>query len=144
MIKISPDEIVIQLRKLIKKIEQTGTLLESSEITRSQIRIIFPIIHDEQGYSMKELCEISGNDKAFVSRTIAEVESKGLIERDKATDSNERNYKIILSKKGKEFVAAQKLKIQQTKIKMLNGVTKDELEIFIRILDKLAGSDGIQ
>ncbi len=93
---------------------------------------------------MKELSEISWKDKAFVSRTIAEVESKGLIERDKVADSNERNYKIILSKKGKEFVVTQKKKIQKSTSKMLNGVTEDEIEIFVSILDKLAGKDAMQ
>lgn len=140
----SPDEIAILLRKLIRKIEQAGALMEMSEIKRSQLRIIFPIIREGKGYSMRELCEISGCDKAFVSRTIADVEYKGLIERDKATDSNERNYKIMLSEKGKELFAAQKHKAELMSAKMLNGVTVEELKIFVDILSRLAGnSDGL-
>ena len=55
----------------------------------------------EEGLTSTELCDICDKDKAAVSRIIAEMEEKGLIEREK---KNVRTYrsKIVLTEKGKE------------------------------------------
>jgi len=133
---LSPEEIVIRLKKLIKRIEHFDWEFKDIGITRSQIRIIFPIIKDGCGYSMHELSELTGVDKALVSRTIADLEGKGYVERCKKTE-NERNYKIILSEKGREFCEVQRAKVKELSGKWLNGVTKDEFFQFFNVLDRL-------
>ena len=133
----TPEELVIRLKKLVKKIEQSYKHFENPLISRSQARIIFPIVKDQQGYSIQELSDILSVDKALVSRTVADLEKKGVVQRDKAASSNERNYKIILAKKGNELLSEHKKKAKEFSDIQLNGLTKDELFAFHDVLCRL-------
>ena len=55
----------------------------------------------EEGLTPTELCEICEKDKAAVSRIIAEMEEKGLVEKEKDGKKIYR-AKITLTEKGKE------------------------------------------
>lgn len=131
------EDVVIRLKMLIKKIEQTHGFLDDLEISRGQFRVIFPIVRDCKGYTMNELGEKMGIDKALVSRTIADLESKGFVERDKEAGSNERNYNILLSRKGKEFFEKQMAKMKELNGDLLNNVTRDEFVTFVSVLNRL-------
>ena len=133
----SPDEIIIKLKKLIKKIEHGQTETECGGVTHAQVRIVFPIIRDGKGYSMQELSETVGVDKALVSRTITHLEDKGFVERDKKEGSIERNYKILLTEKGRRFFAEKKAQVKETFKKRFGDITMEELRIFKKVLDKL-------
>jgi len=134
---MTPEEVIVKLRRLIKKIENICAEIDRSEITQSQMRVIFPIVRDGCGYSMQELSEIACVDKALVSRAISDLEAKGIVERDKEQGSTERNYKIILSQRGEEFFAKQKEKADQLKKRWFSDVTEDEMCDFVRTLNKL-------
>ena len=54
-----------------------------------------------EGLTSKELCEVCDKDKAAVSRIIAEMEEKGLVQRDR-TGVRAYRSKITLTEKGKE------------------------------------------
>lgn len=56
----------------------------------------------KDGLTSAQLCELCDKDKAAVSRIIAEMEEKGLIERDR---TNPRGYraKIVLTEKGTDI-----------------------------------------
>lgn len=53
----------------------------------------------EEGLTSAQLCEICDKDKAAVSRIVAEMEEKGLVERE---NKNKYRSRIILTEKGKE------------------------------------------
>ena len=55
----------------------------------------------EEGLTSTELCEICDKDKAAVSRIIAEMEEKGLVQREKKAVRSYRS-KITLTEKGKD------------------------------------------
>jgi len=130
-------EIITKLKKLIKKIEDLEPEFGLTEITLSQAQIILPIVSDERGYSIQELSNKAQVDKAFVSRTIADLESKGIVEREKTSDNVYKNHKIVLSEKGKAFYAVQAKRVLEFSGKWLNGVTRDEFNQFMNILDRL-------
>lgn len=136
MIHGTPEEFIIKLKKLIKIVEKHQTMMEG-EVTPAQIRIIFPIVKTGNGHTMQELAELAGVDKALVSRAIADLESKELVERDKKADSSERNYKIILSEKGQKFVTEKKQQHEKHFEKWRGKFTKEEMLIFKKVLDKL-------
>jgi len=129
-------DIIFKLKKLIKKLEKVSTSLDFDEVTRSQLRIIYPIISDGRGYSMLELATKAEVDKAFVSRTIADLEKKGFVERD--NDAGARsNYNIILTDKAKQFVLERRAVVQTISNESFGGITLEELQHFNKLLTKM-------
>lgn len=129
-----PEEVIIKLKKLIKTIERISSDMDSGGITRSQVRVIFPIIKDDKGYTIQELADIGGVTKGLVSRTIADLEAKGFVQRDKEKETQDRNIKIILTAKGSEFVAEKKAKMHQVSNKWGGKITFDEMNTFWKVL----------
>ncbi len=91
----------------------------------------------EEGLSSTELCEVCDKDKAAVSRIIAEMEEKGLVERGK---NGKRGYraKITLTEKGKE--TANYVSERATlAISSVSGeiMSEKEREIFYSTLDTI-------
>lgn len=134
---VSPEEIIIRLKKLIKKLEQLQTHMKQSGITPAQARIIFPIAKNNVGYTMQELTELAGVDKALVSRAIADLETKGIVERDKQDDNERRNYKIILSAKGKALILEHHRKHKEKFVHWKEKFTEAEIKIFANMLNRL-------
>lgn len=130
------EDIVVRLKKLIKRIEGTYKLLESEEVTRGQLRVIVPIIKDGKGYSMAELAEMTSTDKGLVSRTIADLERNGIVQRDKS-DNIGKNFKIILTPKGQAYFDDKISKYRQAAPFWVNRVTAQEIETFKDILEKV-------
>lgn len=91
----------------------------------------------EEGLTASELCEICDKDKAAVSRIIAEMEEKGLVERQKKVVRTYRS-KIILTEKGKEtaeFVAERaKLAVSAVSGEILD---ESQREMLYSTLDRL-------
>ncbi|MDR0850449.1 MAG: MarR family transcriptional regulator [Christensenellaceae bacterium] len=133
----SYEEIVIKLKKLIRKIEQKQADMDDCQITSAQARIIFPIIKNGKGYSMSELTEIAGVDKALVSRAISDLETKEIVERDKKSDSNERNYKINLTPKGNKIFSERLDKYRAEFERWRSKFTFEQLRTFRDVLDML-------
>ena len=91
----------------------------------------------EAGLTAKELCEICDKDKAAVSRILAEMEEKGLVEREKKVVRTYRS-KITLTEKGREtaeFVAARaKLAISAVSDEVMD---EQQREVLYSTLDAL-------
>ena len=130
----SPDEVIIKLKKLIKHIERIQSDMDSNEITHAQARIIFPIIRDGMGYTIQELADIGGVTKGLVSRTIADLETKGFVQREKKSIDQDRNYKIILALKGQEFLTKKKIQVQEVTNQWKGKLTHEDLATFMRVL----------
>lgn len=131
---LSPQEIIVKLKMLIKIIEQSQGDI-GNEITHAQARVIFPIIKDGKGYTIQELSDMGGVTKGLVSRTIADLEEKGYVERDKKTENQDRNFKIILSVKGQQFVTDKKAQMQKDFDKWHRKLKHEDLLAFIKVLD---------
>lgn len=132
--RYSPDEVIVRLKKLIKTIEKMQADMDS-EITHAQVRVIFPIIKDNQGYTIQELADLGGVSKGLVSRTISDLEGKGYVERDKIKENQDRNIKIILSAKGQELVTKKKAHMQEVSNKWKDRLTHNDLESFMKVLN---------
>ncbi|MBQ2898724.1 MAG: MarR family transcriptional regulator [Oscillospiraceae bacterium] len=91
----------------------------------------------EAGLTATELCEICDKDKAAVSRILAEMEEKGLVEREKKVVRTYRS-KITLTEKGREtaeFVAARaKLAISAVSDEVMD---EQQREVLYSTLDAL-------
>ncbi len=143
MEKMSPDELVIKLKKLIKKIEGIQRQIVCVDITPSQVRVIFPILKTGQGFTMQELSERGGIDKALVSRVIADLEQKGIVRRDnKKLDVAERNCKILLTPKGEEINNNIRHSLNKIKNSFDGVVTAHDMEHFVNTLNVLIGDNS--
>lgn len=131
----SPDEIIAKMKKLIKIINQVQKDSRNKEITPAQARILFPIFKYERGFTIQELANIGGVTKGLVSRTITILENKGYVERDKKTVSQDRNYNIILSEKGKVLATNKKAEMQEIVKNFKGRITHKDMESFIKVLD---------
>ena len=142
MEKMSPDELVIKLKKLIKKIEGIQRQIVCVDITPSQVRVIFPILKTGQGFTMQELSERGGIDKALVSRVIADLEQKGIVRRDnKKLDVAERNCKILLTPNGEEINNNIRHSLNKIKNSFDGVVTAHDMEHFVNTLNVLIGDN---
>ncbi|MCL2540464.1 MAG: MarR family winged helix-turn-helix transcriptional regulator [Firmicutes bacterium] len=131
---LPPEEVIVKLKKLIKIIEHAQADL-GSEITHAQARIIFPIWRDGKGYTIVELAKAGSVTKGLVSRTIADLEAKGYVERQKESANQDRNYKIVLTPKAHALARKHKAKMQKVSGKWNGKLTKDDFETFIRVLN---------
>lgn len=91
-----------------------------------------------EGVTAARLCEISEKDKAAVSRTITELEEKGLVIRENET-GRLYNARIKLTKTGKEltkFVARR----AQTAVEAVSNeiMTEEERKMLYSTLDAIA------
>ena len=130
----SPEEVIARLRKLIRIMDaQFVKIKNDSGMTHSQFRIIFPIVHVQKGYAIQELSEITGVDKGFVSRTIAKLEKKGIVKRDRKSDK-ERNYPIILTDNGWKIINEVSKPHKEELEKWLVNVSRDDIHTFIKVL----------
>lgn len=103
-------------------------------ITPDQFRVLTHL-WQHNGCSQQELAFGSNRDRANVTRIIDILEREGIVKRNDH-ESDRRAYRIELTKKGKdlEHDAAE---CGQTAIKdALKGLTKEEIEICVKVLRK--------
>lgn len=137
-----PEELIIRLKKLIKLVENISADMDTGELSRAQLRIIFPIIKSGRGYTIQELADIGGVTKGLVSRTIADLETKGFVWRDKKSESQDRNIKIFLTEQTKEIAAEKKSKMQEVSEKWNGKITHQELHTFFKVLTIITETQG--
>ena len=91
----------------------------------------------EEGLTSKELCEVCDKDKAAVSRIIAEMEEKGLVQRPKKAVRGYRS-KITLTEEGKKtadyFYERSRLAVQSLSD---SSITDEQKENFYLTLNMI-------
>ena len=91
----------------------------------------------EEGLTSTELCEVCDKDKAAVSRIIAEMEEKGLVQRPKKAVRGYRS-KITLTEEGKKtadyFYERSRLAVQSLSD---SSITDEQKEIFYLTLNTI-------
>ncbi len=87
----------------------------------------------QDGLSQQELAVLTARDRANVTRIIDILEREAIVER--RDDANDRRvFKIFLTKKGKELEAPTAAIAQQAIKEATQGITKDEIEICMKVL----------
>lgn len=86
-----------------------------------------------EGITAARLCEISDKDKAAVSRTLAELEQAGMIERH---DPDGKRYRSLLklTEKGRAVAGNVNYLMSQAVTKAISGVEYSQGEAFFRVL----------
>jgi DNA-binding MarR family transcriptional regulator len=115
--------------------QATHMLREASGITLSQWRII-ALVGAAGETRLSMLARHSALDKGLLSRNLKALVSKGIV-LTKQDQTDHRAQLLSLSPKGKE-IFQRTLPVSQKRQSLLNEtLTKDELETFHRVLEKL-------
>ena len=120
--------------------------LKSEEMARfglkgTHVMVLFQLQQHEEGLTAVQLSQACEEDKAAISRTVAELRHLGLVDHQQ---SKVRRYRlpIRLTDKGREITRQMNEKIVQAVMVNGYGYTVEERTLFYRVLLKI--SDNLQ
>ena len=142
--KMKEDNVLFQIksleRLLAKKFLWSRDIDEKIEQTMPtpiQIKIIEYILeHEGEEIYQKDLEKIFNIRRATVSGVLQTMEKNDLIQR--ITDvTDTRTKKIILNEKAKQILQKCKIKMDELSKNITEGISEEELENFIKIIQKM-------
>lgn len=100
---------------------------------------LFHLHRHEVGLTAAQLCQLCGEDKAAISRTLSELEGKGYLH---TLESTGKKYRAMLrlTPEGESVANCIDGLIEDWVSAGGNGLTQEEREEFYRILDHIAGN----
>lgn len=125
-----------KLRYLIKRKVQNQ--LKNYNISLDQW-IILSIIYQSEGSNQKKLAELSGRDRAAITRILNILEYKELINR-KNSYHDKREFLIYLTDKGNDLYKETSVIMSDNAQEIRNYFNKSELKQFRFLLDKLSSN----
>lgn len=115
--------------------------IKSAEMTEfglkgAHVMCMFFLHHNPQGLTAAQLCQLCGEDKAAISRTITTLQSRGYIE------GAEKRYRaqLRLTAEGKEIANEFDRLIEQWVGLGGDGMTEEERATFYRCLELISGN----
>ena len=123
---------------LINNISRCMQKIKNAEMARlglkgKQVQCLFTLFHLEDGASLTALCELCGEDKGMMSRTVKELIAQGYAFVDEQKNQKYRNP-VKLTEKGVEAATVVSNKIAEMVDLASSGITQDERERFYRSL----------
>ncbi|MBQ9853660.1 MAG: MarR family transcriptional regulator [Bacilli bacterium] len=134
-------KIFFQIKKLnqniISKLSITDIDKPKETPSPTQMRIIDYIIeHHDEEVLQKELERALGISRATVSDVLGTMEKYGFIKRVQS-DVDTRTNKIIIQDKAINTIKSTKDKMNKISVRMTEGITKEDLIIFNKVIDKM-------
>ena len=119
-------------------IDQKAQIENIHRPTPTQMRIVDYMLNhiEKENIYQKDIEETLKLSKATVSDVLNRMEKKGLIER-KTNPNDSRSKLIVLSKDTKEKYKTNKKRLQELEKKAERNITKEELKVFLDVLDKM-------
>ena len=127
---------ISSIYKIIQKIEREE--MARYGLKGSHVQCMMAMLQRSEGVTVSQLCELCDKDKAAVSRDIAELEEKSMVERRGA----EKLYRapIRLTELG-QATARQVSGIVQTAVELAGErLTDEDRRVFYQTLDLIAGN----
>jgi len=126
--------LISKLSREIRKIK-TKEVLEYN-LSSPHVTIIY-LIYKNKGLTLKNVCDVTGEDKASISRSVEALRKKGLISQ---VDSNHYKNSINLSEQGL-FVAKQiSEKIDSVVALASNGISEHDRQIMYKCLNVISNN----
>lgn len=102
-----------------------------------QVQCLFNLYNSEGGASLTQLCELCGEDKGMMSRTLKELSAQGLVYVDAQKDRKYRNP-IKLTEKGDEIASIVTDKISEILQQVGNGISDEDRKQLYRTLGQIS------
>jgi len=135
---MSAEEIIQRFRDLINRSFQTNKL----DISYDQYMVINSI-YKKQGVTQSYVAEATRKEPASISRIVKLLENKELIER-VPDRSNKRAKRLYLTPTGNEVHSKATRLFNLTAKNGFDGVYEQEINLFVRILEKVQNTSGHQ
>ena len=100
---------------------------------------LFAMSRYPEGITSARLCELCEKDKAAISRTVAELEQSGLVNRIERNGSRYRAL-LVLTEKGRKTAEAVTEKVKLAVEQAGDGLTDPQREVFYHVLALIAGN----
>ena len=94
--------------------------------------------HNPEGITASQLCTICDKDKAAISRTVAELEQEGMIQRD-MKDGNRYRAQLTLTEQGQTAASQVEERAKLAVEKAGDGMTDEQRAVFYEVLGMIAG-----
>ena len=128
---------IAYIYKYLQKVEKLG--MEKYNLKGSHTQCVIAMHQHPEGITASQLCSIYDKDKAAVSRTISELEKRGLVERD-LDNGNTYRAKIHLTPQGK-IAAEQVTETAKRAVEKAGaGLSNEHRKIFYASLDLIASN----
>lgn len=98
--------------------------------------VLLKIIEESAPLSQKELAKLSTRDPASITRTLDLLEKKQLIQRENIK-GNRRQYNIILTNQGNDFVKTNLALVSEHRRKSVEGLSEEDLKQLQSMLLKI-------
>lgn len=107
----------------------------------AHVMVLYQLQQHEQGLTAVQLAQVCEEDKAAISRTVAELKNLGLVSQ---AETKIRRYRlpITLTEKGREITGQMNRKIVEAVMENGYGYSTQDRDLFYRILLKI--SDNLQ
>lgn len=129
-----------EVKSLTDKIFGMACKVENSEfpkLSSTQLLIMdYVLEHKDKVILQKDLEDILKLTRATVSSVLGTLERYGIIER-MVDELDTRTKKIVLTPKAMSFYEYGKDKMKFIEDKVVEGISKDELDIFFKVVDKM-------
>lgn len=113
-------------------------LIGQFDCTHSQFTVILYLTKNkERDIFQRDIEEEFGIRRSSVSATLSNLEEKGYIKRS-SVSQDARLKKITVTVRGEKIVEESKKIINDFEKELIFQITEEELDIFYRVLDKLA------
>jgi DNA-binding MarR family transcriptional regulator len=109
--------------------------LLNSDFTLPEVRVMYEIYHREK-ITSKEIAELLGMDKGYLSRILLSFDNKKLIDR-KANKLDGRVQEISLSAKGEKEFLAINLASENQVVELLSGLSGQEIDKLVSHMDEI-------
>lgn len=111
--------------------KQAAKLLGMSD---SAFWTLYMLYDYSDGITQSEICSMSCFPKQTINSSLKKLEADGTISLVPGSDG--RSKKIMLSASGKELINGTIIKVRHAEYAALNGMTDEEKEALISVLDK--------
>ncbi|MDD3984824.1 MAG: MarR family transcriptional regulator [Methanobacterium sp.] len=129
-------ESIDKLNEIMQKLQKDILTGQLKEYTLRQLYYI-ELIHKNEDINVSEISKSIDLKKSTVSIAINQLINLGIVNKIQSTD-DKRFYFLKLTSKGNEIIKMHKQAHKNTIKKMLKILNPEEVENFIKIVDKIA------
>lgn len=120
---------IAKCSRYIRKIKQEE--METFDLKGPHVSCLYYLYKNDEPLTLKELCDVCDEDKAYISRAVDSLEKDGYII---CNSKTEKRYKcpLLLTDKGREVSKKIDKVIDQIVVEAGQGVTEENREIFYK------------
>ena len=112
----------------------TAEHLLAYNISTIQWALLGILYESAEGIRTTQLAQQLGVTKPFITKSIKDLEAKGLVETDKTAHFDKRSVSICLSKKGRGLVPKIETHMRTNMRFLSTGISKIKLLVYIQVL----------